>query len=67
MGGPSERLRTGFGPVRARDLDGAMRTLFQLLSDHPDDGPGLVLLSRVIALRDTDSTEFDPVWELPGK
>jgi adenylate cyclase len=50
-----------------RDLDGAMRVLFQLLSANPDDGPGLVLLSRVIALRDSDPTEFDPVWELPGK
>ncbi|HEX3151670.1 MAG TPA: adenylate/guanylate cyclase domain-containing protein [Gemmataceae bacterium] len=50
-----------------RDLDGAMRGLFQLLSSNPDDGPALVLLSRVIALRDADPTEFDPVWELPGK
>jgi adenylate cyclase len=49
------------------DLNAAMRSLFQLLSEHPDDGPALVLLSRVIALRDADQSTFDPVWELPGK
>jgi adenylate cyclase len=49
------------------DLDGAMRVLFQLLSGDPDDGPALVLLSRVIAMRDEDPRGFDPVWELPGK
>jgi len=50
-----------------RDHEGAMRQLFQLLNDHPDDGPALVLLSRVIAHRDADPAAFDPVWELPGK
>jgi adenylate cyclase len=55
------------GRFERRDLDGAMRVLFQLLTDHPDDGPALVLLARAIALRDLDPTAFDPVWELPGK
>jgi adenylate cyclase len=50
-----------------RDLDGAMRVLFQLLTDHPADGPALVLLSRAIAQREADPATFDPVWELPGK
>jgi adenylate cyclase len=50
-----------------RDLDGAMRVLFQLLTDHPNDGPALVLLGRAIAQRDLDPAAFDPVWELPGK
>lgn len=50
-----------------RDLDGAMRVLFQLLTDYPEDGPALVLLSRTIARRDAESDAFDPVWELPGK
>jgi adenylate cyclase len=50
-----------------RDLNGAMRVLFQLLSTYPDDGPALVLLSRAIAQLDADPAEFDPVWELPGK
>ena len=44
-----------------------MRVLFQVLTDHPDDGPSLVLLSRAIAQRDHDPAAFDPVWELPGK
>jgi adenylate cyclase len=55
------------GRFARRDLDGAMRVLFQLLTDHPDDGPALVLLARAIAQRDLDPTSFDPVWELPGK
>jgi adenylate cyclase len=50
-----------------REVAAAMRVLFQLLTDHPDDGPALVLLSRAIAQRDHDPTAFDPVWELPGK
>jgi hypothetical protein len=58
---------TALGQFERRDLDGAMRTLFQLLSEFSDDGPALVLLSRTIALRDADPVDFDPVWELPGK
>lgn len=54
------------GRFERRDLDGAMRVLFQLLTDH-DDGPALVLLGRAIAQRDLDPAAFDPVWELPGK
>jgi adenylate cyclase len=50
-----------------REFASAMRALFQLLTDHPDDGPALVLLSRAIAHRDGDAAAFDPVWELPGK
>jgi adenylate cyclase len=50
-----------------RDLDGAMRVLFQLLTEHHDDGPALVLLSRAIAHLDADPAAFDPVWELAGK
>jgi adenylate cyclase len=50
-----------------RDIDGSMRVLFQLLTDHPADGPSLVLLSRCIAQRETEAAAFDPVWELPGK
>jgi hypothetical protein len=50
-----------------REVAAAMRVLFQLLTDHPDDGPALVLLSRAIGHRDGDPAAFDPVWALPGK
>jgi adenylate cyclase len=55
------------GRFERREFASAMRVLFQLLTDHPDDGPALVLLSRAIAHRDGDPSAFDPVWELPGK
>lgn len=49
----------------------AARTLANLITLHPDDGPALVLLSRAInAAINTEVTDvavFDPVWELPGK
>jgi adenylate cyclase len=64
-------LAAGYADALARferrEFAAAMRALFQLLTDHPDDGPALVLLSRAIAHRDGDLTAFDPVWELPGK
>jgi adenylate cyclase len=45
----------------------AASVLGQLLVDYPDDGPSLMLMSRVInRLLDT-AEEFDPIWELTSK
>jgi adenylate cyclase len=49
------------------DFAQAMRLLFKLLNEHPDDGPALALMSRAIGQREEDLDDFDPVWELPGK
>jgi adenylate cyclase len=50
-----------------RDFHQATRILGNILADHPQDGPSLVLLSRAVGelIRPTDP--FDPVWELSGK
>ncbi len=44
----------------------AARILGKLASDHPDDGPTLVLLSRAVQYM-VDPTAFNAVWELSGK
>jgi adenylate cyclase len=46
----------------------AARTLGNLMAEHSDDGPSLVLMGRAInALVASAEGAFDPVWELPGK
>lgn len=46
----------------------ASSVLGTLLDDYPDDGPSLLLMSRVVQeLLRHDAAKFDPVWELPGK
>jgi len=36
------------------------------MSEHPQDGPALSLMSRAIYYLDDEAAAFDPVWELPG-
>lgn len=43
------------------------RKLGELLHEHPDDGPSLVLMSRTVNCLVEEPVNFDPVWELPGK
>jgi adenylate cyclase len=45
----------------------AVRILGNLISEHPDDGPGPILLLRAVGQLHKDPAGFDPVWELPGK
>ncbi|MHC4879656.1 MAG: adenylate/guanylate cyclase domain-containing protein [Planctomycetota bacterium] len=44
----------------------AAALLTRTLTDCPDDGPSLLLLSRVVNAM-TSNSPTDPVWELPGK
>jgi adenylate cyclase len=48
---------------------GAARTLGNLMAEHADDGPSLVLMGRAInaLVAPPEAGGFDPVWELPGK
>lgn len=46
--------------------DESMAVLRDLLNKFPDDGPSLVLLSRIVPLRDRPGP-FSAIWELPGK
>ncbi len=45
----------------------AVRILGNVLNEHADDGPALVLLERVVQFLVGEGGTFDPVWELPGK
>jgi adenylate cyclase len=45
----------------------AAALLGHLLNERPDDGPSLLLMSRVVNQLLLQNGEVDPVWELPGK
>jgi adenylate cyclase len=50
------------------DFQAAARTLGNLMAEHAEDGPSMVLMGRAInALVAPESGTFDSVWELPGK
>ncbi|HWB13533.1 MAG TPA: adenylate/guanylate cyclase domain-containing protein [Pirellulales bacterium] len=49
-----------------RHWENCMTLLRDLANKYPDDGPSLVLLTRVVPLRDRPD-ECSTVWELPGK
>ena len=51
----------------AREVNGAITRLSQLIATHLDDGPALVLLSRAIESRSRDRGGYDTVWQLPSK
>jgi adenylate cyclase len=50
-----------------QDFQAAAATLGRLVTEHSDDGPALVLLSRTVNLLVDPDVEFDKAWELPGK
>jgi adenylate cyclase len=64
-------LRDGYDRAltrfEARQFHEAARALGNLLADHPDDGPSLLLLSRTVGqlLQGPDDTH--PILRLPGK
>lgn len=45
----------------------AARLLGNLLNDYPEDGPALLLMSRVIRHLVDEPVPFTAVWKLPGK
>jgi adenylate cyclase len=50
------------------NFSAATRTLGNLVAEHDEDGPSLVLMGRAInALVTPEAGSLDPVWELPGK
>ena len=52
----------------SKDFRKAAGMLSQLILQYPNDGPSLILLSRVVeCLVKASDDDFDPVWELPGK
>jgi adenylate cyclase len=45
----------------------AARLLAPLIGEDVNDGPSLVLMSRIVNALVEDAARFEPVWELPGK
>ena len=45
----------------------AVKILGAILSEHPHDGPSIMLLSRASKELVDPTLSFDPAWELPGK
>jgi len=45
----------------------ASAILGEVLVEMPEDGPSLLLASRVVEAMLRDGKEFSPVWDLPGK
>jgi adenylate cyclase len=62
-----KKYEQGLKQFEGRDFQGATATLGQLLADHPDDAPALILLSRAVNLLVDSDVEFTEAWELPGK
>ncbi len=51
---------------RGNFLD-ATRILGNLLTDHPEDGPTVILLSRAVDMLARSPDKFSPIWKLTGK
>lgn len=45
----------------------AAKILGNILDQYPDDGPAVVLLSRVVEQLVNPTPDFKPEWDLPGK
>ncbi len=63
----ARKYEQGLKWFESRDFKAAAATLSQLLADHQDDAPALILLSRAVNLLVDSDVELSEVWELPGK
>src|SRR5262249_44363773 len=50
-----------------RNFRMAARILGNLLTQYPDDGRSLVLMSRAVTCLVDEPAAFSPVWKVPGK
>ncbi len=62
-----DRYETALAHFEAQELPQAAALLSQLLVEHPQDGPSLLLMSRVVERLLRKDDDFSPVWDLPGK
>jgi hypothetical protein len=64
-------LRDGYAEAltafEAGDARSAARRLGNLLAEHRDDGPSLLLLSRAVNALVSGKADYERVWEPPGK
>lgn len=61
------RYETALAHFENEAFQQASAVLGQLLVDYPDDGPSLMLMSRVVGAMLAHDDCFDPVWTLKGK
>jgi adenylate cyclase len=62
-----EKHEEALAAFERKDFHTTTRILGNLLAEHPDDGPTLLLLSRAVAALSQEPGQFDTVWTLPGK
>ncbi|MBS0260403.1 MAG: adenylate/guanylate cyclase domain-containing protein [Planctomycetes bacterium] len=62
-----QRYEEALTAFHAGRLSPAAKILGDILDRYPNDGPSVVLLSRVAEQLVHPSSQFDPAWELPGK
>ena len=65
----SNSYEQALNAFEAQDFRLAASMLGNLLLRYPNDGPSLLLMSRTVneLIRQSSESEFNPVWQLPGK
>jgi hypothetical protein len=63
----SSRYELALKTFERRDLRSAAGQLASLIQEYPDDGPSIILLSRIVEFLTQPEHEFDPVWNLKTK
>jgi hypothetical protein len=67
FGALKDRYEHALGEFENQRFRVAASVLGQLLVEYPDDGPSLMLMSRVINRLINTTEDFDPIWELTSK
>jgi adenylate cyclase len=62
-----ETYEKALAEFEQRHFRAAARLLAPLIGEDINDGPSLVLMSRIVNALVEDAARFEPVWELPGK
>ena len=61
------RYESALAAYEQAEFHTATRILGNLLTEYPDDGPTVILLSRAVEMLASGHDEFSPVWRLAGK
>lgn len=62
-----DRYESALTAYERGDFHAATQILGNLLTDYPDDGPTVILLSRAVDHLAHPSDGFSPIWKLAGK
>ena len=61
------RYESALAAYESAEFHAATRILGNLLTEYPDDGPTVILLSRAVEMLAKGHEDFSPVWRLTGK